>query len=1056
MKLIDLLSQQERNNIEALIKDYAKNNEFEVSMFSNKETSNQYLSLERFTNLLSVLTKISKKNVKTSELDVIFSLKSENNKKMTNYRITIESMEKINEYMSMLHQRKNHLVFSVLAGFINDKNKKDEKVKIIKKTKNIDKYVTVEDIFSRFKLDSEEELTTEELNKLSKIHKYYNEEEYIILYRLKERQSFYIEKEKNTFRIDLTTTRTNKIINNIESSPFNYEIEIECEMNDKSKLLSNLLDVCEFIIKVIQQSNFIITKSMINKILNDYRLLLNVDETKNKLYGRKPISLEVNHLVDYLPNKYAVTDKADGERYLMIVLYGRCYLISTNLFVRDCGLEVNEKYNKTILDGEYVFIGKLNKYLYMTFDCLMFCGKDLREESKFMERIKFADKLIEEISKPKYKHKTLLDSKININDIDKVQEYHKNNIIEFFDDIDKELNNKNSKTTLLRRKYFLDVNGVQDNEIFKYSSILWNMYVSGKEVKFPYHLDGLIYQPLEQKYIVEVEKIKYFEYKWKPPTQNSIDFYIEFEKDRNTKKILTVFDNSVDNTIKNKPYYIANLHVYQSIKGIQKPVLFNANSTSHICNIYLGEDGVCRSIDGKIINDKTVVECYYNINADIPPEYRWTIMRTRYDKTESVNKNKSDYGNYYDVAMKVWRSIMNPVLPNDLNELSNDSNYEKKLNILKSKIDIGSIKLDKEKAAYYQKKSKLTEHMNAFNNFAKSSVIYEIGNAQYIDNIKLSFIDSGCGRGGDIQKFYFCECELLVGIDPDLEGLKNATDGAITRYNQQKKTHRNFPPMFWINANPSNILNETEQEKVLGRMNKENRDLINKFFGDKKYIFDRWNASYTIHYNLENKDTWENYCKNINTHLREGGFLTFCTFDGDQVFELLKDKEKITEYYTDNGEKKTLYEIIRKYDVKTKENIGLPIDVHMDWISEDGVYLTEYLVRKDFIIKSLNEKCDMELVDTLTFKELYENTKGFIELGAEIEASQTRKFFNSIKKFYEENEMNDKCRVWTYMFRYYIFRKREKNLEEIKKKYYGKDRIRVVAGSFGKAANRKF
>ena len=184
--------------------------------------------------------------------------------------------------------------------------------------------------------------------------------------------------------------------------------------------------------------------------------------------------------------------------------------------------------------------------------------------------------------------------------------------------------------------------------------------------------------------------------------------------------------------------------------------------------------------------------------------------------------------------------------------------------------------------------------------------------------------------------------------------------------------------------------------------------------------------------------------------------MTFCTFDGDQLMELLKDKEKITEYYTENGEKKILYEIIRKYEVKSKENTGLAVDVHMNWISEDGVYQREYIVKREYITKSLKEECELELVDTLTFKELYENTKGFIELGAEMEVSQTKKFFNSIKKFYEENEMNDKCRIWTYMFRYYIFRRKENNLEEIKKKYYGSDRIRVMAGSFGKAANRKF
>ena len=407
----------------------------------------------------------------------------------------------------------------------------------------------------------------------------------------------------------------------------------------------------------------------------------------------------------------------------MIILYGRCYIISTNLFVRDLGIDIDEKYNKTIIDGEYIFIGKKNKYIYMAFDCLMYSGKDIREESKFLDRIKYVDMIVEVINKPKYKHKTAIEAKVDVNDINKVMEYHKRGMREFYEDINEELERR-ERGIIIRRKYFMEVNGIRDNEIYKYSNIWWEMYIMTNEVRFPYHLDGLIYQPLEQKYIVEIDKTKYFDYKWKPPNQNSIDFYIEFEKDKNTKKILVVYDNTVEDTVKNKPYYIANLHVYRVIKGVQKPVLFNATSNSHQCNIYLDENGMCRSLDGKIINDKTVVECYYNINGDIGPEYRWKVMRTRYDKTESVNKNKMDYGNNYEIALKVWRSIINPVVAKDFMDLSDDKNYEKNMNEIKKKINIELLKTDKTKSAYYQKKSKNGEIMRQFNNFIKSCVIY--------------------------------------------------------------------------------------------------------------------------------------------------------------------------------------------------------------------------------------------------------------------------------------------------------------------------------------------
>ena len=37
----------------------------------------------------------------------------------------------------------------------------------------------------------------------------------------------------------------------------------------------------------------------------------------------------------------------------------------------------------------------------------------------------------------------------------------------------------------------------------------------------------------------------------------------------------------------------------------------------------------------------------------MPREYRWSILRTRWDKTESVNLHKKRYGNYKDFAIKV-------------------------------------------------------------------------------------------------------------------------------------------------------------------------------------------------------------------------------------------------------------------------------------------------------------------------------------------------------------------------------------------------------------------
>ena len=61
MKIIELLTQNQKKDIDDLIKKYNKNNEFEISLFSNKETSSHLLTLEKFNKLNSILSIITKK-----------------------------------------------------------------------------------------------------------------------------------------------------------------------------------------------------------------------------------------------------------------------------------------------------------------------------------------------------------------------------------------------------------------------------------------------------------------------------------------------------------------------------------------------------------------------------------------------------------------------------------------------------------------------------------------------------------------------------------------------------------------------------------------------------------------------------------------------------------------------------------------------------------------------------------------------------------------------------------------------------------------------------------
>lgn len=1057
MKIIDLLTKEQDSKINNLIKTYGKNDEFEVSVFSSKETSSDLLTLEKFNNLSNILYHVTKNNegkyskMSMTMLDINFSVQDEKAKQagtLYNYRITIDDLEKMNDYLKMLHVRKNHLVFGVITGFIADKSidsKDKEFISIMKKTKNFSNYVLVEEIYSKFKVDKEEPVTDSEIRKLLEINKHFDQANYNIFYRLKERESFYILKGSNIFRIDLTKVRTNSVFNKLNSSPFNYEIEIECEIHNKNDFMTQLFETIEFIIKCVQGSNYIITKSTSLEVISKYQDILAVDKNRTNLYGRQPISLEVQHVVDYLPNKYAVTDKADGDRYFLIVVDTRCYLISTNLIVKDTGINVDKKYEKTIIDGEYIFLSKFNRYIYMGFDCLTLGDINVREESKFTTRLKYLDEFIQAVNKTKFQYKDIENQKIDFNDIEKVMKFHLDNLIGFYSDIDKELESK-SKVILFRRKYFIPANGIQDNEIFKYINLMWKNYTTNNELKCPYLLDGLILQPLEQKYIVDVAKSKYSEYKWKPPTKNSIDFYIEFQKDRNTGKVFKVYDNSVSGVIKNKPYIIINLFVGLSSKQVEKPVLFGEDLGISQCYLYLDDNGIPKTIDGKQIMDKTVVEFYYDMVDDLQKPFRWIPMKTRFDKTESVQKFQRRYGNALRTAQAVWHSITNPVLITDFATLADDAQYNSYFKKMQERINFDLLKLERKQNIYYQKKTDLAKVLGNFNNWVKSNVIYTYCAAKSYDGIQLKVLDFGCGRGGDIQKWYYCEVEFYTGFDPDLEGLINAGDGAITRYKNEKAKHDRFFPVFFCLGTGSALLQWDEQTKALGRLRPEDKKVYDRIltWDDQRTIFDRANFSYTIHYMLSDHNSFNNLLDNLNRYIRDGGIMMFCTFDGDIIREKLKGKDRITEYYEDNGEKKILYEIIKRYDDNTKEKIGLAIDVHMAWIMEEGVYQTEYLVFPDFITKSLKDKCSMELIESIGFREFFENNREYLKIGSKVDADKERKFYTNVYKFYEPTEFNKKLQEYSFLSRYWVFRKTEPSIMETKNKYYGSSRRRII------------
>lgn len=1042
--ILSYIDKNTSTNLYKLFDEVKSGDEFELIFFGKKGS---FLQQEKYIKLLKYLSKyaeIGKLHFLEPHdiLDINYSFNKD-----TSIRCTITDRENINKIMKKLNVPKNHVVFKTLVElYFNSKNKPDG-LSFMKKEKENANVVDVDDFDFRARLSHEVDLTKEDIKHCLEIdEKYMNK----INFRYKQRTSLFVmgnEKADQFIRIDLTMSKNTDQFKKINKVIPNYELEIEYGTTGKvkSESLDIMLKEAEKILKVINQSNHIMPKSKVLEVYNYYRNLLFISsENTVGLDARQPITLEIQHVTEVLPNRYAVTDKADGDRQFLIIMDKKAYLMGTNLDIKFTGIELkNNDYDGSLLDGELIFISKKNRHIYLAFDCLFHKSQDVRKTIKLFDRLKFADDIVKNCfvfgkQKGFEASNNVTDKKF---DLEKQLEFH-------FNEISRSVNNLNhdieleKQFPLIRRKYFIGAEGAKDWEIFAYACLMYNAFTTNANIKCPYFLDGLIFQPLDQAYVTNINESRYSDFKWKPPEKNSIDFYVEFEKDKDGK-IVTAYDNSYDDEqgefVKNKPYKICKLFVGQRNKGTEVPVLFREEEELYYAYIFVN-DGEARDVEDNILSDKTVVEFYYNNNQDTLDKFRWIPLRTRHDKTESVMRFGKKYGNAAQVANKIWRSILNPVLMSDMEDLAIGNNtekniyaYDKKVAILKSKITHELIMTATSENKYFQKITDLAKPMRGFVNWIKSNMIYTYCHPMYQDNRQLSVLDIGCGKGQDIMKFYYSMVSFLVAIDVDREGLVSGTDGAVSRYNLLRTKKPNFPKMYFIQADATAEFDVELQHKALNVKRLENEDFFKKFFSkDSRMLFDRINCQLAVHYMLRNTDCWTNFKNNLNNHLRNGGYFLASTFDAEKVMKLIGNADKATQYYIDDeGKSRMLFEIVKKYITPEKNTVlgtGNAIDVYISWFSEEGRYLTEYLVDSRFFVDELKRDCGLELIDSDNFgNQLNLHEQYLMEFARYEETNETRKFLADVAKFYENNSVNDGCKIWNALFRYYVFRKVDKN-----------------------------
>ena len=805
--------------------------------------------------------------------------------------------------------------------------------------------------------------------------------------------------DKKGFCIDLSIVKSSKrqgmllkehdfSTSKLFSEPEGYEIEIE--INDiqhtrkqPDKVQEYLKETIKYISAGFQSSNFPIPLIEQHSITLEYHTLLGkrakslddfVETIESSMFiGPSSFTLQKINLVDdptniqpCILNNFSVTDKADGLRKICFISNtGRIYFITMNMNVQYTGsICITKSLFGTILDGEHILSDKFGKSinLYAIFD-IYFLGRVDKRALPFIYKGECRYELLKSVeSNLKFKHESELEH-----------------------------------CKFVSKKFYPIT---ATDTIFDCCRTLFARIDSHL---YPYETDGIIFTSTILGVGMDAPKdeIKNYtsswkhSFKWKPPEFNTVDFVVKIKKIGMQDEIVYL-----DKGLQTIPYKILHLYVGYNPKkhgqlnpqqtlfngGQTKmddsgymPVLFTptnpSDASAHICYVPLKNDtsGEMKMFteDNHIIESECVVECKYVIGDD--RRFCWVPLRIRYDKTEEYKRGKS-FGNAYHVANSNWQTIHNPITKEIL--------MDKPLKME----DVG------DNDVYYNKDNQKSRTINlrSFHNHDIKRMLIDA-----VAEEGKTLVDLAVGKGGDLNKWL--KLKFVLGIDISKDNIHNPKDGACTRYLGLRKERGISLNALFIHGNTSKLIlngefaedddkHEEEMSKFvigqvmgIGAPNTSHGGYVAKQFNIAPR-FDICSIQFAIHYMFKDQFSLHNFIKNVSDLTQTGGYFIGTCYDGELLFDKLKDYDTggSSELYIDE---KKIWGATKQYNEAefTKDScLGYTVSIYQESINN---VIDEYLVHFPYLIEVLQaygfvlESPNPEIPPFASFELMYKKSK---------------------------------------------------------------------------------
>jgi len=324
-----------------------------------------------------------------------------------------------------------------------------------------------------------------------------------------------------------------------------------------------------------------------------------------------------------------------------------------------------------------------------------------------------------------------------------------------------------------------------------------------------------------------------------------------------------------------------------------------------------------------------------------------------------------------------------------------------------------------------------TRSLRDFHNlYIKSKLIQNVSSPNDI------LIDYSVGKAGDLEKWRHSKLKFVFGVDISKDNIYNRTDGACARYLNLNKKYARMPSALFVNGDSGKNMKsgdcfESEKEKqvancIFGKGPK-NELLLGKGvynqYGVAENGFNISSCQFSIHYFFEKKEVLHEFLKNISECTKMGGYFIATGYDGNKVFNLLKNRNNGEPYIIMKNGKK-IFEITKRYDETSLPDdhlsLGYPIDVYQESINKT---FREYLVQYDFLKRIMEnygftllpheEAVSMNLPDgSATFEKMHQNMENEL---------QNNKYLKS--NIRTAHNMTPEEKTISFLNRYYIFKK---------------------------------